>query len=92
MDVSVAKLKADLSKILRRAAAGEEVVVTKHGKPLVKIEPANGAKKALPRLGAFVGQGRIADDFDLRQEVRVMVDLVRIHGPTQHDERRVLVE
>lgn len=37
MEVSVRELKAHLSVYLRRVAAGEEVVVTSHGKPVARL-------------------------------------------------------
>jgi prevent-host-death family protein len=64
MNVTVAEMKANLSDILRKAAAGEEIVVTKHGKPYVKIGPERSTFGTLPRIGALEGKVRIADDFD----------------------------
>ena len=63
MNVTVAEMKSNLSEILRRAAAGEEIVVTKHGKPYVKVTAEKPAQ-TLPRIGAYTGRVRIADDFD----------------------------
>lgn len=39
-DVGVREFKADVSGYLKRAAAGERVRVTSHGKPLVELIPA----------------------------------------------------
>lgn len=64
MNVTVAEVKANLSEILRKAAAGEEITVTKHGKPYVKIGPDMSNFGSLPRVGAFKGQFTMADDFD----------------------------
>lgn len=64
MNVTVAEMKANLSEILRKAAAGEEIVVTKHGKPFVKVGPHQPLAGSLPRIGAFKGRIKIADDFD----------------------------
>ena len=63
MNVTVAELKASLSEILRKAACGEEITVTKHGKAYVTLVTASNQGK-LPRLGAFRGQVWMADDFD----------------------------
>jgi prevent-host-death family protein len=63
MNVSVAEMKSHLSEILRKAAAGEEIVVTKHGKPYVRVT-ADRPKGTLPRIGAYSGRVRMADDFD----------------------------
>lgn len=39
MDVGIRELKAKLSEYLTRAAAGEEVVVTDRGVPIVRLVP-----------------------------------------------------
>jgi len=43
MDVGVRALKARLSEYLERAAAGEDVVVTDRGRPIVRLVPYAGA-------------------------------------------------
>ena len=39
MSVAVRELKDHLSEYLSRASAGEEVVVTSHGKPIARLAP-----------------------------------------------------
>ncbi len=55
--VSLYEAKTNLSALVEEAAAGEEIVITKHGKAkarLLKIEPE--AKRAEPRkLGVWKG-------------------------------------
>jgi prevent-host-death family protein len=49
MNMSAAEAKAQFSAVLERAAAGEEVTITKHGKPIAKIvsvSPAHDGKRA----------------------------------------------
>lgn len=61
--LNVTEAKAKFSDVVERAVRGEEIIVTKAGKPLVKIvpyEPAKGHR----RLGLFAGQIEIAEDFD----------------------------
>ena len=36
---NVADAKAHLSKLIEKALAGEEVIISKHGKPMVKLVP-----------------------------------------------------
>ena len=38
--VGTLEAKTHLSALLEKAAAGEEILVTKHGKPFAKIVPA----------------------------------------------------
>lgn len=39
MNVAVSEAKAQLTDLVRRAEAGEEVVLTRHGQPTVKLVP-----------------------------------------------------
>ena len=65
MNVTVAEMKANLSEILRKAAAGEEITVTRHGKPHAKIGPDKPKAGKLPRVGAFKDKPFfMSDDFD----------------------------
>lgn len=41
---SVADAKDTLPRLIDRALAGEEVVITRHGKPVVEIRPVGAAK------------------------------------------------
>jgi len=42
--INIAEAKAKLSELLDRALAGEEIVVARAGKPLVRLVPVKGAK------------------------------------------------
>lgn len=46
MEVSVTDAKAQLTELVRRAEAGDEVVLTRHGNPAVRLVPI---KKKLRR-------------------------------------------
>jgi prevent-host-death family protein len=55
MHVAVRELKDRLSELLRRAEAGEEIVVTSHGRPVARLVPvdpfaATNSAEALQRL------------------------------------------
>lgn len=55
--------KTNLSSLLEKAIAGEEIVIASAGKPLVRLVPFKGNGK--PRvLGALKGKIRIHKDFD----------------------------
>ena len=43
MEVSVSDAKAQLTDLVRRAEAGEEIVLTRHGHPAVRLIPARPA-------------------------------------------------
>jgi len=45
MDVGIRDLRAHLSRYLEQVKAGEEIVVTEHGKPVARLVPMNGERK-----------------------------------------------
>ena len=61
--------KTQLSKLVERAAAGEEIVIAKAGRPMARLGPLESLRR--PRnFGALKGQIWMADDFDeLPEEV-----------------------
>jgi antitoxin (DNA-binding transcriptional repressor) of toxin-antitoxin stability system len=64
MIVTVHEAKTNLSKLIRLAEAGEEVIIARGDKPVVKFTPIAG-EKSRRRLGLSEGfVTYIADDFD----------------------------
>lgn len=61
---SIAEAKAHFSELLAKAANGQTIRITKHGKPYVTLAAAEPARRKLPRVGALKDQVWIADDFD----------------------------
>ena len=60
MKVNLARAKAQFSDLVRRAMLGEDVIVTKENKPVVKIVPIKPARRK-----AGTGKGIwMAADFD----------------------------
>ena len=54
MQVNIYNAKAQLSALLERALAGEEVVIAKAGKPLVRLTPVVAASsRSGVRLGSL---------------------------------------
>lgn len=55
--------KTHLSRLVEAAAAGEDIVIAKAGKPMVRLVPvaASGRRTG---FGALRGKIRIGDDFD----------------------------
>ena len=60
---NVPEAKAQLSALIERALAGEEVIIGKAGKPVAKLVKYQCSEE-LRRPGALKGQIKIADDFD----------------------------
>jgi prevent-host-death family protein len=61
--INLYEAKTNLSSLVERAAAGEEIIIAKAGRPLARLVPLADSVK--PReLGLLAGQVRIADNFD----------------------------
>jgi len=63
VEVSVYAAKTHLSRLLDRAARGEEIVITRNGKPVARLVPVE-QRRAPRKLGALRGKIRVAADFD----------------------------
>lgn len=59
---NVHEAKTNLSKLIEKALNGEEVVIAKAGKPLVRLVPVREKKESV--FGIDAGKMWIADDFD----------------------------
>jgi prevent-host-death family protein len=57
--VGIKQARQELPDLIDRAEAGEEVIITRQGKPVAKLVPAPRAMKPLPSLAEFRrGAGR----------------------------------
>ena len=63
MNVSIHQAKAHFPKLLKRALTGEEIIITKKGRPVAKLVPVSPEKRAFP-LGIDKGKVWIAPDFN----------------------------
>lgn len=61
--VNIYEAKTKLSQLVDKAAAGEDVVVSRNGKPLARITRLEPARRRI-RFGVLKGKIRIARDFD----------------------------
>ncbi len=62
---NITEAKAQLSRLVDQALDGDEIVIARAGRPLVRLVPI--APDTTPRdlgLGLWEGLVRIADDFD----------------------------
>jgi len=60
---NISKAKAELSALIVKVMAGQEVIIGKAGKPVAKLVQYERSEK--PRqAGALRGKIKIADDFD----------------------------
>ncbi|HVX30445.1 MAG TPA: type II toxin-antitoxin system prevent-host-death family antitoxin [Nitrolancea sp.] len=58
--VNMHQAKSDLSRLVARALEGEEIIITRAGKPVVRLEPIRA--KRVP--GGAKGMIRIEPNFD----------------------------
>jgi prevent-host-death family protein len=60
--INIYDAKTQLSRLVDRAAAGEEIVIAKAGKPRARLVPLAPKRRRVP--GVWKGKVRIAPDFD----------------------------
>lgn len=72
MRVNVGQAKTDLSKLLARVEAGEDVEIARDGVPvarLVRIERSTGpGARFIAARGSLAGQISIGEDFELTED------------------------
>ena len=63
--VNIHAAKTQLSRLVDAAAAGQEVVIARAGKPVARLVPLAGPATRAPRvLGGLAGRLRVPADFD----------------------------
>jgi prevent-host-death family protein len=74
---NISEAKAQLSALIEKVMAGEEVIIGKAGKPVARIVKYESRRQ--PRKpGILKGKIKIADDFDTLPD-----DLAEVFGMTQ---------
>ena len=79
MEISVNEAKAQLTELVRRAEAGDEVILTRHGHPaarLVAIKPAADARRrrALMEEVGAAGMRKISPGADAARSQDFLYD------------------
>jgi prevent-host-death family protein len=62
--VNMHAAKTHLSRLVERAEGGEEIVISRAGKPAAKLVPVVEKKPGRRKLGGWEGKVWIAPDFD----------------------------
>ena len=62
MQIATAEAKANLAELIRRAEAGEEIELTRYGRPVARLVGAAPAKK-VRFLGCMEGEFELPDNF-----------------------------
>jgi len=87
MEVNVHEAKTQLSRLLKRVAAGEEITIARAGVPvarLIAVGPASGSRP----MGMDQGKIWIAEDFDkLDPELEALfyAEIPDVNFPRKHD-------
>jgi len=68
--VNIHAAKTHLSRLVEEAAAGEEIVIAKAGKPLARLCPLEQPKQRRV-LGRLRGKFTVPDDFDTMSEEEI---------------------
>jgi prevent-host-death family protein len=78
MRVNVGQAKTDLSKLLARVEAGEDVEIARDGVPvarLVPVEPSTPGSRFLAAHGSLAGSITIGEDFEFSgAEIEALLD------------------
>jgi prevent-host-death family protein len=63
--VNIHEAKTHLSRLVDEAAKGKSFIITKAGKPMVKVLPLSEQEtKGVDKLGFMSGEMLVPDDFD----------------------------
>lgn len=73
LTVTVREAKTNLSRLLARVSAGEEIIITRAGTPVARLVAIN-PKPRQRKLGSAAGRIYIAPDFDAHLPSDLMAD------------------
>lgn len=62
--INIHEAKTHFSKLIDAAIHGEQIVIAKAGKPIIKLMPIKARKIPLRKPGSLRGKIHMADDFD----------------------------
>lgn len=62
MSMSIAEAKSRFSSVVERASAGEEIVITKHGRPVAKVVAVRSDRDKAKAREAFEEMVKLRDE------------------------------
>jgi prevent-host-death family protein len=71
--VDIRAAKANFSRLLKRVARGEEVVIARAGKPVARLVPFEAPRNPR-RPGSARGLGKVREDFDAPMPAGFLAD------------------
>jgi prevent-host-death family protein len=63
IQVNIHQAKTELSKLVERAEAGDEIIIARAGRPVARLVPLGRARRHRP-LGLLDGKFQIPDDWN----------------------------
>lgn len=73
--VNMHEAKTHLSKLVERVEGGEEIVISRAGKPAAKLVPVAGDKLGKRKLGGWEGKMRVPSDAEWEEMDREIEQL-----------------
>lgn len=72
--INIHEAKTHLSRLVEQAAAGEEIIIAKAGKPVARLCPLHVPRKLPRSLGILEGELHVLDDIDtpFKEEIAAM--------------------
>jgi prevent-host-death family protein len=61
--INIYEAKTQLSRLVEQAAAGEDVIIARGGKPVARLTQLQPTRRAI-RFGLLKGKVKVAADFD----------------------------
>ncbi len=74
--VNIYDAKTQLSKLVEQAAAGEDVIIARSGKPIARLTQLE-SKQTKIRFGVLKGKGKATIDFDAPLPRRILAEFER---------------
>jgi prevent-host-death family protein len=85
--VNMHEAKTHLSKLVERVEGGEEIVISRAGKPAAKLVPVETPDLSRRKLGVWEGSGVTVEDFDaIDSEIEELIDESEIFPLGTHEE------
>ena len=86
--INVYEAKTQLSRLLERVEAGEEIVIARAGTPVARLVPLEKRPKRVP--GMWVGRWELGQDWDsaeVNEQIAAEFEASEIFPPSTTDER-----
>jgi prevent-host-death family protein len=77
--VNMHEAKTHLSRLVERVEKGEEIVISRAGKPAAKLVPVPQAKPGKRKLGGWEGQGWMVSDEEMAKVDKEIAE--EFYGP-----------